>query len=160
MRSSKPPLDQEGIDDVAHFAKNSGAHAAAHKHPHEQAPAAFDLLTRCPAITKMLAARYPMVILDEHQDSSTLQHSVLAAFRQQNGCRVRVFGDPMQAIYESSAAGIVTWDQLLAEASSSSSLTDAQRWRDNRELGDWILAARSELRIGRPLPCMAHHLAS
>jgi DNA helicase-2/ATP-dependent DNA helicase PcrA len=93
-----------------------------------------------------------MVILDEHQDSSTSQHGVVAAFRRYTGCRVRVFGDPMQAIYENETAGNVTWDQLLAEAAASSSLTDAQRWREDRELGDWILAARSELQVGRPLP--------
>jgi hypothetical protein len=116
------------------------------------APAAVSLLTRCPSIAIMLAARYPMVILDEHQDSSVSQHNVVASFRHHHRCRVRVFGDPMQAIYENEIKGKVAWDQLLAEAASWSSLTDAQRWRADRALGDWILLARSELRCGRSLP--------
>jgi hypothetical protein len=116
------------------------------------APAAVNLLTRCPSIASMLAARYPMVILDEHQDSSLSQHQVVASFRHHNRCRVRIFGDPMQAIYENQVTGNVAWDQLLAEAASSSSLTEAQRWQEDPALGDWILAARSELRSGRPLP--------
>lgn len=102
------------------------------------APAAVNLLVHCPSIATMLSARYPVVILDEHQDSSTSQHGVIAAFRRYNGCRVRVFGDPMQAIFENTVVGNITWDDLLAEASASSSLTEAQRWREKRELGDWI----------------------
>jgi hypothetical protein len=116
------------------------------------APAAANLLARCNPITAMLAARHPVVILDEHQDSSLIQHQVVASFGRADGCRVRVFGDPMQAIYEGDAAGAVTWDWLLAEAASSSSLTEAQRWRDDRALGEWILAARVELQAGRRLP--------
>jgi UvrD-like helicase C-terminal domain/UvrD/REP helicase N-terminal domain len=116
------------------------------------APAAADLLSRCNAIAAMLAARHPVVILDEHQDSSLLQHQVVSAFGRHEGSRFRVFGDPMQAIYEGDAAGSITWDRLLAEAGSSGSLTEAQRWREDRALGDWILAARGELRAGRPLP--------
>jgi superfamily I DNA/RNA helicase len=116
------------------------------------APAAADLLSRCNAIAAMLAARHPVVILDEHQDSSLLQHQVVSAFGRHDGSRFRVFGDPMQAIYEADAAGSITWDRLLAEAGSSALLTEAQRWREDRALGDWILAARGELRAGRPLP--------
>jgi len=116
------------------------------------APAAANLLTRCDAIATMLAARHPVVILDEHQDSSLFQHQVVSFFGRNNTCRVRVFGDPMQAIYEDDQAGSVRWEQLLGEAASSGSLRDAQRWRDDRALGDWILAARADLKAGRPLP--------
>jgi DNA helicase-2/ATP-dependent DNA helicase PcrA len=58
----------------------------------------------------------------------------------------------MQAIYDGDTAPNVSWCQLLAEATSSCSLSDAQRWRDNPALGDWILAARTELKAGRSLP--------
>jgi DNA helicase-2/ATP-dependent DNA helicase PcrA len=116
------------------------------------APAAANLLSRCNAIAAMLAARHPVVILDEHQDSNLLQHQVVSSFGRRNGCRIRSFGDPMQAIYEGDTAGNVTWGQLISEAQSSCSLTEAQRWRDDRALGDWILAARTELKAGRPLP--------
>jgi hypothetical protein len=116
------------------------------------APAAADLLSRCDAIAAMLAARHPVVILDEHQDSNVLQHQVVSSFGRRNGCRIRTFGDPMQAIFEGDTPANVTWGQLLAEAGASCSLTEAQRWRDDRALGDWILAARTELKAGRHLP--------
>jgi DNA helicase-2/ATP-dependent DNA helicase PcrA len=58
----------------------------------------------------------------------------------------------MQAIYEVDGGGAITWNQLLSEAVSASSLEDGQRWRDDPALGDWILAARQELKAGRRLP--------
>jgi len=82
----------------------------------ELAPRATDLLSRCPAIAGMLAFRFPFVILDEHQDTSLPQHNVIKLFRHLGQCRVRLFGDPMQAIYEGHSAGMVSWDQLSAEA--------------------------------------------
>jgi AAA domain/UvrD-like helicase C-terminal domain len=116
------------------------------------APHAVNLLARCPPIATMLAYRYPFVILDEHQDANLNQHEVVRSFRQIGQCRVRVFGDPMQAIYETQIAGAVRWDRLAEEAQAVVSLTIPQRWSAEPALGEWILNARSKLRDGRPLP--------
>lgn len=116
------------------------------------APNALDLLARCPSIATMLAHRYPFIILDEHQDTNIAQHDVVSTFCKIAECRVRIFGDPMQAIYEAQTAGSVSWDRLSNEAGTVGSLDTPQRWRDEANLGDWILAARQELHAGRPLP--------
>jgi UvrD-like helicase family protein len=116
------------------------------------APNALDLLTRCPSIATVLAHRYPFVILDEHQDTNIAQHDLVSTFCRIAQCRVRIFGDPMQAIYEAQTAESVSWDRLSREAGVAVALDTPQRWRDEADLGEWILAARQQLRTGRPLP--------
>jgi hypothetical protein len=121
----------------------------------ELAPTAVNLLGRCPSIATMLAYRYPFVILDEHQDASVAQHEVVTSFRQRGHCRVRVFGDPMQAIYEGQAEANLPWARLSAEAATIVSLDTPQRWSAQPGLGDWILRARRDLQAGRVLPLAA-----
>jgi DNA helicase-2/ATP-dependent DNA helicase PcrA len=58
----------------------------------------------------------------------------------------------MQAIFEATDAEAISWDRLSGEAGKVVSLDTAQRWRQQPELGDWILHARGELRAGRTLP--------
>jgi DNA helicase-2/ATP-dependent DNA helicase PcrA len=118
----------------------------------ELSPRAVDLLVRCASIATMLAHRYPFVILDEHQDARRTQHRVVAAFLERGNCRVRVFGDPMQAIYEAGASDYLSWEQLSREANAVVALDTPRRWRENPRLGEWILAARRELQAGLPLP--------
>ena len=57
------------------------------------------LLKRYPMIASAMAQRYPVVICDEHQDSSGDQHSVIMALSEQ-GAKLRVFADPMQKIFK------------------------------------------------------------
>lgn len=118
----------------------------------ELAPAAASLLLRCPSIASALAYRHPVVILDEHQDASVAQHEISAALNRCEHCRVRVFADPMQAIYEEADQARISWDRLSHEAGTFVELDEPQRWTENRELGEWILLARRELAAGRPLP--------
>lgn len=118
----------------------------------ELAPKTVELLTRCPTISKLLAYRYPFIILDEHQDASANQHAVVATIQRSGRCLVRVFCDRMQAIYESGTGHAITWDHLLAESDEVVVLETPQRWRDEPELGVWIQRARTELKAGNPLP--------
>jgi hypothetical protein len=60
------------------------------------------LLTRHPMIASSLARRHPVVICDEHQDSSGDQHALVMALLDQ-GAKVRVFTDPMQKIFSDKA---------------------------------------------------------
>jgi DNA helicase-2/ATP-dependent DNA helicase PcrA len=119
---------------------------------HELAPAAASLLMRCPSIATAMAYRHPIVILDEHQDASVAQHEIAAALNRSEHCRVRVFADRMQAIYEQADGTRISWDRLSREADTFVELDDPRRWGENGELGGWILSARRELAAGRPLP--------
>lgn len=116
------------------------------------APKALELLTRAPTIARLVAARHPIIILDEHQDARPDQHAVVRRVAEVGGARLRIFGDSMQAIYERRNEPSVEWDLLEREADLRFYLDAPQRWRHVQELGDWIMLARSELRSGRPLP--------
>jgi hypothetical protein len=108
------------------------------------------LLKRHPMICAALADRYPVVIADEHQDSSADQEAVILALRQA-GARLRVFGDPMQRIYggagqAATAADSDRWDSLKSD-SAFAELETPHRWHSGSpELGQWVLHARRVLR--------------
>lgn len=116
------------------------------------APKAAELIARAPTIASLLAARHPMIILDEHQDARPEQHAVARRIADIGGARLRIFGDPMQAIYERRNEPSIGWDAVEREADLRFHLATPQRWRDAPELGDWIMHARAELQSGRPLP--------
>src|SRR5262245_26699906 len=99
------------------------------------------LLSRTPYIAAALAKRYPMVLCDEHQDSSVHQHGVVMQLRAA-GARLRVFGDPMQSIYSRNsefASAMEQWSRLCSDAQAVESLDVGHRWLKNApELGEWI----------------------
>lgn len=122
---------------------------------------AAELLNKAPTITKSIAACYPIIVLDEHQDASTSQHAVVWLLREAGNSKLRIFGDPMQAIHMGTES-YVDWDQLCTLADDRGDLDEPHRWRELRELGDWIKAARATLKAGNPLsladvpPALSH----
>lgn len=111
---------------------------------------ALDLLRRAPTIARLLSCKHPLIIGDEHQDASTTQHRLLTTLAQAGGGRLRLFADPMQAIFDTGDS--VPWAVLDSSSDITCALGVPMRWRDNRPLGDWILSARAALKAGRPLP--------
>lgn len=116
-------------------------------------------LERHPIVREALARRYPLVICDEHQDASEAQHRVIMALRL-GGAHLRIFGDPLQAIFASGgaksdkamSAALGRWDTLKA-AAAFDELDHPHRWREgSTDLGRWTLVARTELKAGRPIP--------
>ena len=106
-----------------------------------------------PAVERMLARRYPVVICDEHQDASADQHAVAMALHR-GGSALRIFGDPMQTIYAGqrkkaeSDADDARWEAVKAEADAYEALDHPHRWSSSVQLGAWILDARTRLREG------------
>jgi DNA helicase-2/ATP-dependent DNA helicase PcrA len=106
-----------------------------------------------PMIGTVLARRYPVVICDEHQDSSADQHRVIMALHR-GGSRIRIFGDPLQSIFagrtpKAMKENSARW-AALKDIAAVDELDFPHRWQDGSpKLGDWILAARTELRAGR-----------
>lgn len=81
------------------------------------------LLERCPMIAEALSVRFPIVVCDEHQDSSTDQQTVAMALHRA-GSRLRIFADPMQRIYgekteKAAQAERLRWDELKETAGRS-----------------------------------------
>lgn len=110
------------------------------------------LLKRFPMIASSLAHRHPVVICDEHQDSSGDQHAVVMALMAQ-GARLRVFVDPMQKIFsDKGGAGSCppwAWDELKTKADGFEELDFPHRWvKGCPDLGKWTLAARNALKAG------------
>jgi hypothetical protein len=110
------------------------------------------LLNANPPIASALADRYPVVVCDEHQDSSENQHSVVMRLRAE-GARLRIFGDPMQIIYASKgghSASVLQWESVWKKADVRGHLEHPHRWAETSpELGVWIQEARVQLRDGK-----------
>lgn len=110
------------------------------------------LLKRYPMIAASLTQRYPVVICDEHQDSSGDQHSVVMALLGQ-GAKLRVFADPMQEIFKDrtidDACPPYDWNELKGKAQAFVELDVPHRWsRGCPNLGQWTLKARAALKVG------------
>ena len=110
------------------------------------------ILKRHPMIAASLAQRYPIVICDEHQDSSGDQHAVVMALLSQ-GARVRVFADPMQKIFKDAAvvgsSPACDWAELAGHAQAFEQLDTPHRWASGcPDLGRWTLKAREALKAG------------
>ena len=107
------------------------------------------LLQRHSMIAGAVARRHPVVICDEHQDTSGDQHSIVKAVHAK-GSALRVFADPMQRIFGDRAPGNEAgcdWDALTREANTFAALDTPHRWtRGCPDLGEWTLAARRALR--------------
>ncbi|MBX9601950.1 MAG: UvrD-helicase domain-containing protein [Bryobacteraceae bacterium] len=110
------------------------------------------LLKNYPMITATLARRYPVVVCDEHQDSSGDQHAFAVAMLEQ-GSKLRIFADPMQNIFKKdNIEGVCApydWEELKGEADRFATLDVPHRWRNGcPELGEWTLRVREALKSG------------
>jgi hypothetical protein len=113
------------------------------------------LIKRFPAIPAAMSQRYPVVICDEHQDSTGDRHAIVMALHS-HGSRLRIFADPMQTVFEHKifADGLppLDWAALTTSADAFEKLDVPHRWKDGcPKLGAWILKAREDLKNGRTL---------
>jgi DNA helicase-2/ATP-dependent DNA helicase PcrA len=122
---------------------------------------ACDLLRDAPDVARGLAWRYPVIIVDEHQDSTYKQHELVWRIFRIGGVRLRLFADPLQAIF-SFAGDLVKWSELLCVAPSAT-LSHGYRWDGQPDLRDFLSAARSSLLAREPVdlgdlpPCVQLH---
>ena len=113
------------------------------------------LLSHYPMVCEALVRRYPVIVADEHQDSSAGQHALIMALHAA-GALTRVFGDPMQALYPAKskvAAGAsrTRW-AALKSAGAYDELRHPHRWDNGTpDLGRWVLEARDALIAGNPI---------
>ena len=127
-----------------------GAVHAGHPSFPEVERRACELLRDAPAVAEGLAWRHPVIIVDEHQDSSVCQHEMVERIGSAGAVRQRYFGDGMQRIFEFAGSGDV-WAQLVNDHAPVR-LTHGHRWDENPELRDWLATARAALQAGRPIP--------
>ena len=113
--------------------------------------AAINLL-KAGHISDILAASYTQLIVDEYQDCSILQHTlVVSAAQILPTC---VLGDPMQAIFGFGADNLAKWNEdVCASFPLVCELNTPWRWINaNAELlGHWLLDVREKLLRGEPI---------
>ncbi len=101
-------------------------------------------------IRKVVDASYTGVFVDEYQDCDPSQHALMIALAAQ--LPVRVFGDPLQAVF-GFAGELPSWtEDVEAEFPKVDTLTTPWRWKrdgHNAALGDWLTDARAALEARR-----------
>lgn len=61
---------------------------------------AYDILKKYPRLGKYLAAKFPYLIIDEAQDTSEIQHSILEMLYNEGLKNIDLVGDPYQCLYQ------------------------------------------------------------
>lgn len=136
-------------------------------------PKLKELWTRCPSMLALVAQHYPVIVFDEHQDVSHVQNELLDLLYSTRKVEIRVYGDPMQAIFDDNKPSkqketeqlqlsffgnkehlnsTEIWQNIKNKSNDVLQFKTPHRWAKNEELGKWIIKAREELKNNRPLP--------
>lgn len=105
-------------------------------------------------VRRVVAATYAGVYVDEYQDCSDLQHTLVCAFAEFMPCRI--LGDPMQAIFDfgGDEGKPVDWAvSVYPTFTCLGTLDTPWRWKTTGEpkLGDWLKKAREALEQGQKI---------
>lgn len=101
-------------------------------------------------ISNALRATYSRLLVDEYQDCSLVQHSIVDALAMV--LPTAVLGDSMQAIFGFAGNQLVHWQtHVEARFPAVGTLGTPWRWRNanSEPLGRWLLAARAQLQVGQ-----------
>jgi DNA helicase-2/ATP-dependent DNA helicase PcrA len=96
-----------------------------------------------------MPATYSNILVDEYQDCNLEQHALVAWGAQL--VPTCVLGDSMQAIFGFGDNKLVDWDRdVCAQFPPAGALSTPWRWKmaGQDALGDWLLFAREQLRVG------------
>lgn len=100
-------------------------------------------------IHDVIYSSYARLIVDEYQDCTLPQHSLVTTISAlMPTC---VLGDPMQSIFGFGKDRVVDWEtEVIATFGNAGSLSTPWRWlnADAPDLGNWLLKARETLQAG------------
>lgn len=101
-------------------------------------------------IQKIIKASYAGVFVDEYQDCTVDQHTLICALADIIPCRV--FGDPLQGIF-AFCGGTLSWIKDVQVAFPLiGTLEYPWRWDGkNVALGEWLIQIREDLIAGNPI---------
>lgn len=111
-------------------------------------PAAL-LACRAPAVIDVLRASYVGVYVDEYQDCTIGQHTLIMELAALLPCRI--LGDPLQAIFRKiNKADALAWQLARDNFPEVGVLDQPHRWLGrNDDLGHWLLDVRNSLLAGQ-----------
>lgn len=94
---------------------------------------------------------YTGIFVDEYQDCTRDQHELI--MQLSNVLPVRVFGDPLQGIFDFNNQELVDLENDLADFYEAPSLTEPYRWKNtgHNELGQALQDIRELLVLGQPI---------
>jgi len=100
------------------------------------------------ALDESLKSTYAHLIVDEYQDCSVLQHSLI--FYLSIVLPTCVLGDPMQAIFGFKGNPLIEWKTVQSHFTDAGTLSTPWRWRNmgTEPFGHWLLGVRESLRTG------------
>jgi hypothetical protein len=100
-------------------------------------------------IQRILRASYAGVFVDEYQDCTAAQHSLIVALSRTVPCRI--VGDPLQGIFSFRSSPTVDWSvDVDSHFSRVDGPAEGMRWaKTNPALGKWLAHARDRLVVGK-----------
>lgn len=108
---------------------------------------------RSPLGRRVVGESYDGVLVDEYQDCSARQHSLVGVLATWVPCRG--VGDPLQTVFGFRDDPVVPWETIKSDFEVvEGALTEPWRWRRegcNPQLGEWLVAARAQLETTRQL---------
>ncbi|MFS0715109.1 ATP-dependent DNA helicase [Microbacterium sp. 2P01SA-2] len=119
----------------------------------DQVAGALTVVRGHPAVAADLRTRYPVVLLDEYQDTSVVQTELLSAVFADTA--VMAVGDPHQSIYGwrgASAGNLGDFASAFAPAGGAGRYSLATSWRNSERILDAANAVLAPLAERSPVP--------
>ena len=102
----------------------------------------YKLIEKQPRIIKLLVARFPYLLIDEYQDSSSIQHWLFTKLAEA-GCKITLIGDKAQSIYTFAGADMANIDTFVAPGIKTFTIADNHRSTQN--IIDFLNILRTDL---------------
>ena len=90
----------------------------------------YKLIEKEPRIIRLLVSKFPYLLIDEYQDSSSIQHWLFTKLAEA-GCKITLIGDKAQSIYTFAGADIANIDNFVAPGIKTFTIADNHRSTQN-----------------------------
>ncbi len=98
-------------------------------------------------IQHIIQSTYSMMLVDEYQDCTLIQHDVIKNIS--NLIAFKVFGDPLQSIYNFENCNIKINEIINTDYKLLGNMNYPWRWdKTNQDLGKWIMQSRQKILSG------------
>lgn len=96
----------------------------------------YKILEGTPSIASNLACRYPLILIDEFQDTSSLQVQIMRSIASHGKTQFFLVGDPYQSIYSFAQADPKLMPAFANEIKARSDFHIRENWRSTQKIVD------------------------